>query len=75
MFTHPYLLKYVWRRFKIEICSDVEVTVLGVRVSPETEKEDLVKGILKHGGSSHRPGIHQRIFPIKASFACCFTPF
>lgn len=61
MFTHPCLLEYVWCRFKREICCDVGV--LGVRVSPEMEKvEDIVKGILKHGRSSHRPGIHQRIY-------------
>lgn len=54
-------------RFRKDISCDSSVT-LGVKVSPETEKTDVVKDILKHHRSSHRPGIHQSLHLNKSIF-------
>lgn len=58
-----------------EMSCDIWVTTLGVKVSFKTEKaEDIVKGILKHHSSTHRPGIHQSVHPNKSIFCMLFFP-
>ena len=73
---YQFLDVYTSTFIKIFTCVDSEKTsvviisvTLGVKVSPETEKtEDVVKDILKHHRSSHRPGIHQSVHLNKSNF-------
>lgn len=75
VFTHLHVIKYLC------VCIQKRSQLWYLRyircqnITADWKAEDIVKGILKHYRSSHRPEIHQCIHPNKSIFCVLFfTP-